>query len=138
MEARERPSATRFPIRGRIRAGRFNTGYGWPLRIGLLFGRRRELGAHWRRWLSRPQFHAIRRGLGRGRGRPYRQVQGLYVIVFHISYEIRKFQAPRRDSRYWEGATPTRRLKVRLKWLWSQKPAARAIWIIGVSDAASS
>src|SRR6266540_2745693 len=47
-------------------------------------------------------------------------------------------QAPRRDSRYCEGATPMRRLKVRVKWHWSQKPAARAIWTIGVSDAASS
>src|SRR6266498_3173064 len=31
-------------------------------------------------------------------------------------------QAPRRDSRYCEGATPMRRLKVRVKWLWSQMP----------------
>src|SRR5262249_17301814 len=50
----------------------------------------------------------------------------------------RTFETPRTDSRYWDGATPMQRLKVRVKWLWSQKPAARAIWTIGVSDAASS
>ncbi len=57
------------------------------------------------------------------------------IIQTFSSEELREGQT---YSRYCEGAVPMERLKVRVKWLWSQKPAASAISTIGLAEVASS
>src|SRR5262245_32739833 len=52
--------------------------------------------------------------------------------------EIRIYLELSSDSRYWVGETPIWRLNILEKWLWSEKPAERAIWLSGALEATIS